>query len=135
MDVYEYFATRERECRELSLVPDVPFDDLFAEERGSNGQRGMMWARLGLTERAYLTMLETVVVRGTGIHRERYSYYLIFDEEEVWGYDRDPKHHPEEHMHEGTSHDRKHSGPVVFKDIAEQAWERVSELEELAREQ
>jgi hypothetical protein len=135
VDVYEYFATRERECQELSLVPDTAIEDLFAEEEGSNGQRGIMWGRLALSERAFLSVLETVVVRGSGIHRERYSYYLIFDGVEIWGYDRDPLHDPKEHMHEGLSHDRKRSGPVIFKDIAEKAWERVSELEESTPEQ
>ena len=71
VDVYEYFATRERECAELSLAPDTSFDDMFAEEDGSEGQRGFMWGRLDLSERAFLNVLETVVVRGSGIHGQR----------------------------------------------------------------
>ena len=104
MDVYTYFHQRERECRELSLVPDISFEEMFAEEAGSDGARGFMWGRLSLTGRAFLNVLETVIVVRSGVHRERYSYYLIIDGLEVWGYDRDPDHSPAEHMHRGEDH-------------------------------
>jgi len=79
MDVYEYFHSRERECRELSLAADTSFDEMFAEEEGSESQRGIMWGRLILSDRAFLNVWESVVVVGSGIHREEYGYYLIID--------------------------------------------------------
>jgi hypothetical protein len=127
MDVYTYFFQREAECRELSLVPDTSFEEMFAEEAGSDGTRGIMWGRLTLTERAFLNVLETVEVVGSGIHRERYSYYLIIDGLEIWGYDRDPDHDPPEHMHVGDDHHRRDAGRVRFREVAEKAWETVTQ--------
>ncbi len=132
MDVYEYFHSRERECRELSLSPDTGFDDLFGEEDGSNGRRGMMWGRLVLSERAFLSVYESVVVVGSGVHREEYSYYLIVDGYEVWGYDRDPDHDPPEHMHRGSNHTRDEAGRVTFREVAEKAWATLSQENSLA---
>lgn len=132
MDVYEYFHSRERECRELSLAPDTCFDDLFAEEEGSAGKRGMMWGRLVLNDRAYLQVFESIVVVGSGIHREQYGYYLIIDGYEVWGYDRDLSHDPPEHMHVGSDHARRPAGRITFREAAEKAWRTVSAEEDLA---
>jgi hypothetical protein len=134
VDVYEYFHSRERECRELSLAPDVPFEDMFAEEEGSEGQRGLVFGRLVLSETAYLSVFEKVVVTGSGVHRERYSYYLIVNGMEMWGYDRDPSHQPEEHMHHGCSHAREAAGRVTFKEVAERAWETVTQEADLTPE-
>jgi hypothetical protein len=132
VDVYEYFYQRERECRDLSLIPDTSFEETFAEEEGSDGQRGIIFGRLALDERTFLSMFEVVVVEGSGVHREQYSYYLIRDGVELWGYDRDPLHTPEEHMHRGPSHLREDSRRVTFKEVAERAWETISHEEALA---
>jgi Family of unknown function (DUF6516) len=132
MDVYEYFLTREREFRELSLVPDGDISDMFAEEEGSDGQRGTMFGRVTLDERTFLNVYESVVVVGSGIHREEYSYYLIRNGFELWGYDRDPSHDPAEHMHKGADHERHATGRVTFRQVAEKAWETVSQEEALA---
>jgi len=132
MDVYEYFHSRERECRELSLAPETSYDELFAEEEGSEGQRGIMWGRLVLSRRAFLNVFESVCVVGTGIHREEYGYYLITDGYEVWGYDRDPSHDPPEHMHHGSDHGRLPAGRVEFHEVVEKAWETLSQDEDLA---
>jgi hypothetical protein len=126
MDVYEYFHSRERECLELSLAPDTSFDEMFAEEAGSDGTRGIMWGRLILSERAFLSVWESVVVVGSGIHREAYSYYLIIDGFEIWGYDRDPGHVPPEHMHRGSDHARLPAGRVTFAEVAREAWQTLS---------
>jgi hypothetical protein len=72
------------------------------------------------------------VVEGSGIHRLEYSYYLIRDGFEVWGYDRDPAHVPEEHMHRGAAHERIATGRVSFKDVVEKAWETTTHEEALA---
>ncbi|MFI4991257.1 MAG: hypothetical protein ACHQHO_10155 [Solirubrobacterales bacterium] len=132
MDVYEYFQTREREFHDFSLVPDGDISDMFAEEAGSDGERGIMFGRVTLDERTFLSFYESIVVVGTGIHREEYSYYLIRDGLEVWGYDRDHSHNPEEHMHKGADHERHATGRVTFKEVVEKAWENVSREEELA---
>lgn len=131
MDVYEYFISRERECREQSLAPDTSFEDMFAEEQGSDGRRGIMWGRLILTETCFLSVMEEVEVVESGVHRVAYSYYLVMNGVEVWGYDRDPSHDPEEHRHEGGSHKRLPYGRITFLEVVEKAWETVS-LEESA---
>lgn len=131
MDVWEYFQSRERECRELSLVPDEPFPKLCAEAHGSRGQRGMFFGRLSLSERAFLSAFELIKVRGTGIHRVRYSYYLIIDGLEAWGYDRDPDHTPSLHRHQGPGHTRHPCRRVTFPEVANMAWQTVTAEEEL----
>ena len=47
MDVYTYFAQKEREFRKQSLEPDRNLDQLFSEEAGSKGKRGGSLARFG----------------------------------------------------------------------------------------
>jgi len=132
VDVHEYFLSREQECRRLSVAPDRGFDEIFGEEEGSNGTRGIMWGRLVLSDRAYLQVGESVVVVGTGVHRESYHYYLVIGEYEVWGYDRDPDHDPPEHMHIGDGHDRHPAGRIEFHEVVEKAWETLSQEEDLA---
>jgi hypothetical protein len=131
MDVWEYFATRERECSELSLHPECSFAELCAEEKGSNGTRGMIFGKLTMTADAYLQISESVVVTGTGVHREEYSYFLVYDGYEMWGYERDLSHEPAEHGHVGRGHERVPAGSVTFREAAEKAWETVSREEGL----
>jgi Family of unknown function (DUF6516) len=130
VDVYEYFHSRERECRGLGLAPEDSFDAMFAEEEGSDGKRGMVFGRLILSDRAFLQVHEAVVVRGSGIHREEYAYHLIYDGEELLGFDRDPTHDPPEHGH-GRAHSQVEAGGVTFKEVAKLAWESIAQEEEL----
>ena len=94
MDVWTYFQQKEREFRELSLAPDREFSRLVAEEEGSGGRRGRLFGRAILTEGAYLSIHEVVVVVNDHVHRLEYGYFLVIDDEEVWGYERDPSHEP-----------------------------------------
>jgi hypothetical protein len=131
VDIWEYFAQREKECRLLSLIPDSDFSDMCAERDGTAGQRGIFWGRFTLNERAFLSVFELIQVRGSGVHRERYSYYLFLDEIEVWGFDRDPQHDPPTHKHMGASHTRYPCRRMTFKEVAKLAWDTVSEEERL----
>ncbi len=131
MDVWEYFHQREAECRDLSLVPDGSFAEMCSALDGSEGQGGIFFGRLILSERAFLNVFELVRVHGTGVHRVRYSYYLIIDGTEVWGYDRDPDHDPPLHRHQGTAHTRYPCRRMTFREVAEQAWETASAEEGL----
>lgn len=129
MTVWEYFAEKEQEFARLSLIPLEPRDRMFMEEAGSNGRRGHVLAALMMTERATLHVHEKVLVVGKNIRREEYAYYLVFDDDEVCGYDRDPSHTPAEHGHFGRDHKRREVGRVTFKKAAEEAWDVVTYLE------
>jgi hypothetical protein len=130
MDVWTYFEQREREFKDLSLVPLSSRNAMFAEEEGSNGRRGRVIAELMLTERSRLFVHEVVVVvGGRSIRREEYAYYLVVDDEEVWGYDRDPSHSPAVHGHVGAGHQRRNAPRVTFKQAVGQAWTDISTLE------
>jgi hypothetical protein len=132
VDVWEYFQTREREIGECSLrvAEDVP---PYAEEEG-NDQRGMIFGTLAFDgynpDTVYLRMHEVVVVRGSGIHRLRYAYFLIINGEEIGGYERHASHDPPVHRHcSGREpHERSPSKTVSFKDAARDAWKYVSEF-------
>jgi hypothetical protein len=115
----------------MSLVPDADFSTMCAEADDSDGQRGIFWGRLILSEHAYLSVFEFIEVRGSGVHRVRYSYYLVYDEAEVWGYDRDPDHEPSLHRHQGPSHARHPCRRYTFREIAEKAWQTTTAEEEL----
>jgi hypothetical protein len=79
LDVHDHFATRERECRELSLGPDPCFADLCAEEEGSGGQRGIFWGHLVMTDDYYLDVFEYLEVDdGGAVQVEKYSYCSLF---------------------------------------------------------
>jgi hypothetical protein len=108
VDVWEYFQQKEAEHRDNSLVPDASSAEMFSEEEGSGGKRGRIFGRLVLSERAYLSVHEVVVVENEHVHRETYGYFLVIDGAEAWGYERDPTHDPPEHGHgEGTLADTR----------------------------
>jgi hypothetical protein len=131
--VYDHFHIRERECHEMSLVPDVVFTDMVSAEQGSNGMRGIFWGDLVLTGDYRLSVFEYLVVRDGRVEIEKYSYYLIHVEGyELWGYDKDPQHDPVVHGHMGRDHQRVPANEVTFKWVAEQAWETVTEEESLS---
>ena len=106
---------------------------MFADQEGSNGRRGRVIAELMLTERSRLFVHEVVVVvGGRYIRREEYASYLVVDDEEVWGFDRDMSHSPAVHGHVGPDHRRTLTRRVTFKQVVELAWTEVSVLESTA---
>jgi hypothetical protein len=132
LDVWEYFQAREREVDEcsMSVLPGVR---PFAAEEGDD-QRGRVFCLLAFhgysPERTYLQMHEEVVVRGSGITRPRYAYFLVIDGEEIGGYERHASHSPPVHRHcSGTvPHERSPSRAISFKEAAREAWKYVSEF-------
>lgn len=129
MDVWTYFSQKERELRELSLAPEGTFGDMVAEEEGSYGTRGRSFGNAILTEHAYLSIHEVVVVVNDHDHREEYGYFLVIGGEEIWGYERDPSHDPPVHRHT-TGHQRHPGEAIPFKEVAERAWREVTERAE-----
>lgn len=131
MDVWEYFQTRERELRECSLHP-AEYMSLFSEEEG-NDQRGKIYGVLyfnGYPPTVYLTVHEEIVVRGSGITRPRYAYFLVIDGREIGGYERHATHKPPVHRHCSgqKNHERSPSRAISFKEAAQEAWRYVSEF-------
>jgi hypothetical protein len=128
MDVWEYFVQKEREFADLSLTADRQSSDLFAEEAGSNGQRGRIFGNLNLDSPvpAFLAVSELVVVEGNHVRREEYGYFLVIKGVEIWGYERDLSHDPPVHRHTQGHQERLEADPVSFKEVAEMAWKEVS---------
>jgi hypothetical protein len=129
MDIHEYFAQKEREFEDLSLVPDREYEDLFAEAEGSNGRRGRIFGNLSLAgvDHAFLAVSERVVVVGKHVRRLDYAYYLVIDGVEIWGYERDPTHDPPVHRHTEGHAERIATSPVAFRRVVELAWQEISE--------
>jgi hypothetical protein len=102
---------------------------MFFEEAGSGAQRGKVLGKLDLTADVKLCIEESVVVvDGHNIHREDYSYYLVVGGVEIWGYDRDPLHPVSEHRHTGPGHgEGEPCGRVTLRDVAQEAWDYVSQ--------
>jgi hypothetical protein len=129
LDVWAYFHQREREVRELSLGPDGDFWAMVAEEAGSGGQRGRIFGRFILAEGAYLSVSEKVVVVEDHVHREEYAYFLIVDEVEIWGYERDsaPDHAAQPVHRHVERHAREPADRISFKEAVERGWAEVSD--------
>jgi hypothetical protein len=132
VDVWEYFQTREREISECSMRISEGIHP-FAEEDGDD-QRGRIFCLLTFDgydpERVFFQMHEVVVVKGSGVTRPRYAYFLVIDDEEIGGYERHATHRPPVHRHcSGTKpHERSPSKAVSFKDAAREAWQYVAEF-------
>jgi hypothetical protein len=130
VDVWEYFHTREREIKECSLhIPEHV--SLFSAEDGD--RRGMVYGPVlfnGYPRTVYLLIHEEVVVRGSGITRPRYAYFLIIDGQEIGGYERHASHNPPVHRHcSGRKrHERASARAISFKDAAKEAWEYVAQF-------
>ena len=128
MDVWTYFAQREKEHADLSLAPEAP-ETMFAAEAGSRGMRGRVLGHVHLSDDAYLEVSEVVVVVDDHIHREEYAYFLVIHGVEVWGYERDLSHDPPVHRHTYGHSQRIESEPISFKDVVEMAWRELSRQE------
>ncbi len=122
MDVWEYFATKQREIEECSGALDEGFQ---MAAQSVEGQRGRVWGRVLLNERAFLQVSERVRVRGSGVTRDEYAYYLIVDGAEFWGMERDPTHDPVDHSHD-SDHNRAPCSPISLKGALERAWDTLS---------
>lgn len=130
MDVWEYFHTREREINECSLyIPEhVPF---FSAEEGD--RLGMIYGPVlfnGYPETVFLLVHEEVMVRGSGITRPRYAYFLVIEGHEVGGYERHASHDPPVHRHcSGRKHhERAPARAISFKTAANEAWQYVAQF-------
>jgi hypothetical protein len=132
VDVWEYFQTRDRELADCSLRM-VDGISPYAEEEG-NDQRGMIFCSVAFSgydpDSTYLSIHEVVAVRGSGITRTRYAYFLVIDGEEIGGYERHATHDPPVHRHCSGKrpHETAPSKVVSFKEAAREAWKYVSEF-------
>lgn len=115
----------------MACAWDQPTAGIYAELEGSNGQRGRVYGRAIFNDVAFLHVDELVEVRDTGVTRVEYAYYLIYDEIEIWAYERDPTHEPAVHRHDRGHAHRFPSEPISFKSALELAWETISHEQEL----
>jgi hypothetical protein len=68
-----------------------------------------------------------VVVEGEHVRREKYAYYLVVDDEEIGGYERDPMHPVPEHRHCGEHQPGGEPHPAIsFKVAVAEAWDWLS---------
>jgi len=128
VDVWTYFAQKEREYADLSLEPEDSFSEMVAEEKGSGGRRGRIFGNLilgGSPVEAFISVSEVVVVHGNNIRREEYGYFLVIEGEEILGYERDLSHDPPVHMHT-LGHVRQPAERITFKKFAALAWDEAS---------
>lgn len=127
-DVWEYFEQWEHFCTDNSLHPDTSFERMCSALAESEDKRGRIFGRLVISDRAFLSVSELVVIENDHAYRKEYSYYLIIEGLAVWGYDRDPTHDPPDHGH-GEDHAWLDTGTVTFKQVVDHAWETVTERE------
>jgi hypothetical protein len=132
VDIWSYFQDRERELRECSLYVPAHIN-LFRAEPGD--QRGKVYGPVhfdGFQETAALCINEEIVVKGSGITRPRYAYFLVIEGHEIGGFERHSTHDPAVHRHcSGQKHHEPSPWRVMsFKEAAAEAWKYVSELAE-----
>lgn len=123
----EYFAERREECRKLSLFEASP--PRFLVEAGSEEKRGRIILSLHMTARASMAVSESIHIDdANGLHRVEYAYYLLIDGQQYWSRDLDTFHGYHGHT---IGHERTKAERVSFKKAVEEAWEIVSQEEEL----
>jgi hypothetical protein len=123
----EYFAERREECRKLSLADASP--PRYLVEAGSEEKRGRIILSLHMTARASMAVSESIHIDDEkGLHRVEYAYYLLIDGQEYWARDLDPIHGYHGHT---IGHKRTEAERISFKKAVEEAWEIVSQEEEL----
>jgi len=125
VDVWTYFAQREREFEEMSVDGR---DVVFAEEIGSGSRIGRMVGHVYFTDGVYLDLSERVEIEGNHVRRTDYAYFLVVDGIEYWGYERDPTHDPPVHRHTLAHEERLEADPISFKRACELAWDEVTRL-------
>jgi len=64
-------------------------------------------------------------------HRLQYSYHFMYRDLFLFRYDRDPDNHPEmpEHKHLSPAERRVASGRVTFREVLEEVYDLIGELE------
>jgi len=134
LDVWDYFDRRERECRDLGLVPSDTIPEQFLEMKGSDGTRGLVMARYSMSDTALIEVMEIVeIVDGTHAHRAKYSYYLVVDGVEHYARERDPSHAIAVHGH-GLHHAWEPADPISFVQFVKNSWDRISDLADEAHD-
>ena len=65
------------------------------------------------------------------VHRLQYSYQLMVRDQFFFRYDRDPANHPDMPEHKHLPPQRRiASGPVTFRDVLEEAYSNLAEIDE-----
>jgi hypothetical protein len=119
VDVSEYFMQKEKEFSKYGTIPDDP-DNLFHVEDGSAGNRGFLRGYLSMGPNAFLRVYERVVAHRRNVHRDAYCYTLIIHGVHVYRWERDPRTHPEDpvHEHEGAEEARRpKTKPIALKKV------------------
>ena len=102
MDIWDFFDRRRREIERYSVAIER-FDD-----------------------RAFLSVRERVAFVGGRFHIAKYSYYLVIDGAELWGFDKAPDHEVVVHGHVGPAHERVESPELALSEVVERAWTTLS---------
>ena len=117
MDVWEHFATYDRDLAEQSAVWDDALYPYSAEAH-AHDQRGMVYGRVVLTDKAFVSVHEVVQVDGSQASREKYGYFVMYDGEELYSEQRDFTHTPS-------------SDAIALKDFLTKARDMVTSEDEL----
>jgi hypothetical protein len=126
MDIWECFARHEAELAQQSVAWDDQTDP-YSAEAGAKDARGMVYGRIALTERSFLSVHELIEVVGDDATRRKYAYYLLYDGEPLWGEEFDPEQATDPHRYD-RAHNRAPSSMISLADA-------VAEASTIAREE
>lgn len=84
VDIWDYFDRWERQCGK-HVPSDTASDRMHWALADSDDTRARIFGRLVISERAFLKVSERVIIVDGQPCRVEYSYYLVLDDEEVWG--------------------------------------------------
>jgi hypothetical protein len=119
--LFEYADERKQECIALGVDANWILGESKIDAKGV--ARGILSARLPMGEGVFLDVFERVALKDKHVTRERYSYFLVIDDEEIGGYERHPTHEPAVHRHCGPDHSiRTACDAVAFKAAVSEAW-------------
>ena len=127
MDIWECFAQRDAELAQQSVAWD-DHPEPYSAESGSKDLRGMVYGRIALTERSFLSVHEVLEVQGGEATRRKYAYYLIYDGSPLWGEECDPQREIAARRYDRDGN-RVSSRPISLTDALAEA-SRIARAEE-----
>jgi hypothetical protein len=129
MDIWDYFEDRESDLIGASTsIDDLRFEAVD-DERGRI--RGNVTLRADSYLSVYLKVFEWIECQSGRCEVVEYSYYLIINGVEHFGFDKDPGHTDMPvHGHVGRDHTRVEADDLTLAAVLELAWDELTLVEE-----
>lgn len=128
MPIVNYFLQREQEATSRGLYAERSGEPAWAVATDDTG--GRYYCRYFFDAYNIGTLVnvhEVVELRGSGVHRVKYSYRLVINGDCVRGFDRDPSHRGYEVHEHKDGETIRDTPPVSFVAAIDEFWRIASD--------